>query len=102
MNVFVISAIFIPMNLAISPTPDKEWMLSDRIFALLNRKRKQHTLGYSINVESVPAETAAVVLCKKDSLLYGNPHDDYIYANQWLALTEKMHHRREDQTRFCA
>jgi ribonucleoside-triphosphate reductase len=68
---------------------DKGLALAERIFAMLNRMRKQHDYGYSINVESVPAETAAVVLCKKDSLLYGNPHEDYIYANQWLALTEK-------------
>lgn len=68
---------------------DKGMTFAERIFAMLNRMRKDHSLGYSINVESVPGETAAVVLCKKDSLLYGNEQDDYIYANQWLALREK-------------
>jgi ribonucleoside-triphosphate reductase len=34
------------------------------------------------------AERAAVILCQKDNLLY-DLHDDFIYANQWIPLTEK-------------
>lgn len=35
------------------------------------------------------AERCAVVLCEKDRELYENEYDDFIYANQWIPLTEK-------------
>lgn len=46
--------------------------------------------SYSINVEAVPGERCAVVLAQKDhELFYGeNEYDDFIYANQWIPLTE--------------
>lgn len=44
---------------------------------------------YSFNLESVPAERAAVILCSKDNQLYNNKNDTFIYSNQWIPLTAK-------------
>jgi len=63
--------------------------LSGEIFELLNHMRKNNEYDYQINVESVPAETASVVLCNKDTKIFGNKFNDYIYSNQWIPLTEQ-------------
>ena len=55
----------------------------------INEIKDSYNFDYSINVEAVPAERCAVILCQKDSLLYENKYDDFIYANQWIPLTEK-------------
>ncbi len=39
-----------------------------------------------MNIESIPAERAAVILCQKDNVLY-NRSEDFIYSNQWIPLT---------------
>ena len=44
---------------------------------------------FSFNIESVPAERAAVILCQKDNLLYERDTDKFIYSNQWIPLMEK-------------
>ena len=44
---------------------------------------------YSFNIESVPAERAAVILCQKDNLLFERDTDQFIYANQWISLSTK-------------
>ena len=43
---------------------------------------------YSFNIESVPAERAAVILCQKDNRLY-EKNDKFIYSNQWVPLSAK-------------
>jgi ribonucleoside-triphosphate reductase len=55
----------------------------------INEIKDSYDFDYSINVEAVPAERCAVVLCQKDSLLYENKYNDFIYANQWIPLTQK-------------
>lgn len=60
----------------------------DKIFKVLNDVKDNFTDEYSFNIESVPAERAAVILCGKDSTLY-NVNDFEIYSNQWIPLTEK-------------
>jgi len=62
--------------------------LADKIFKILNEVKDSFTEDYSFNIESVPAERAAVNLCAKDSVLY-NISDYSIYSNQWIPLTEK-------------
>ena len=49
---------------------------------------KDLAIDYSFNVESVPGERAAVILCQKDNLLY-DVNDKFIYSNQWIPLAEK-------------
>lgn len=59
-----------------------------KIFEVLNETKDSFTSEYSFNIESVPAEQAAVKLCAKDNILF-DVHDNFIYSNQWIPLTEK-------------
>lgn len=59
-----------------------------KIFDVLNETKDNFTDEYSFNIESVPAEQAAVKLCAKDNILF-DMHDNFIYSNQWIPLTEK-------------
>ena len=61
---------------------------ADKIFKVLNKVKDNFTKEYSFNIESVPAERAAVILCQKDNLLY-EKNDKFIYSNQWIPLSEK-------------
>ena len=61
---------------------------ADKIFGVLNDVKDNFTDEYSFNIESVPAERAAVILCGKDST-YFNVNDFDIYSNQWIPLTAK-------------
>ena len=55
----------------------------------INEIKDSYDFDYSINVEAVPAERCAVVLCQKDNELFENKYDDFIYSNQWIPLMEK-------------
>lgn len=67
---------------------DEAINFTSKIFDVLNDVKDNFTEDYSFNVESVPAERAAVNLCAKDNVLFGKS-DDFIYSNQWIPLTEK-------------
>jgi ribonucleoside-triphosphate reductase len=69
---------------------------ADKIFKCLNDVKDNFTDEYSFNIESVPAERAAVNLCSKDNLLFDR-NEDFIYSNQWIPLTEQctMQHKIE-------
>lgn len=67
---------------------DKGIEFSGKIFDVLNETKDNFTDEYSFNIESVPAEQAAVKLCAKDNILF-DVHDNFIYSNQWIPLTEK-------------
>lgn len=62
--------------------------IAEHIFDILNDVKDNFTDEYSFNIESVPAERAAVILCQKDNLLFGM-NDKFIYSNQWIPLSEK-------------
>jgi ribonucleoside-triphosphate reductase (formate) len=62
--------------------------LASKIFETINEIKDNFTKDYSFNVESVPAERAAIILCQKDNLLY-DKSDKFIYSNQWVPLSEK-------------
>jgi len=70
-----------------------------RIFEVLNDVKDHFTDEYSFNIESVPAERAAVVLCQKDNLLYER-NDKFIYSNQWIPLTTKC--TLKEKLRLCS
>lgn len=59
-----------------------------KIFEVLNQVKDGFTDEYSFNIESVPAERAAVILCQKDNILF-DINDKFIYSNQWIPLSEK-------------
>jgi ribonucleoside-triphosphate reductase len=61
---------------------------AEDIMRVINETKDAFGADYSFNIESVPAEKAAVVLCAKDNLLFDR-HEDSIYSNQWIPLTAK-------------
>jgi Oxygen-sensitive ribonucleoside-triphosphate reductase len=67
---------------------DKGIEFASKIFETINDIKDNFTNDYSFNVESVPAERAAIILCQKDNLLY-DKNDKFIYSNQWIPLSEK-------------
>ena len=67
---------------------EKGMEFAGKIFDVLNETKDSFTDEYSFNIESVPAEQAAVKLCAKDNILF-DVHDNFIYSNQWIPLTEK-------------
>ena len=67
---------------------DEAINFADKIFGVLNDTKDNFTTEYSFNIESVPAERAAVNLCAKDNMMF-DVHDDFIYRNQWIPLTER-------------
>lgn len=62
---------------------------AEKIFKTINNTKDSFTDKYSFNLESVPAERAAVILCQKDNTLYNINTDMFIYSNQWIPLTAK-------------
>ena len=70
---------------------DKGIEFASKIFETINDVKdnfEKDTRDYKFNVESIPAERAAVILCAKDNILYGN-NEKFIYSNQWVPLMEK-------------
>jgi ribonucleoside-triphosphate reductase (formate) len=61
---------------------------ASKIFEVINNVKDTFTDEYSFNIESVPAERCAVIICQKDNLLY-EKNDNFIYSNQWIPLSEK-------------
>lgn len=61
---------------------------ASKIFEVINDVKDNFTDDYSFNIESVPAERAAVNLCGKDSMRF-KVRDYDIYSNQWIPLTQK-------------
>ena len=61
---------------------------ASKIFDVLNDVKDNFTESFSFNVESVPAERCAVILCQKDNLIY-EKDKKFIYSNQWIPLSEK-------------
>lgn len=61
---------------------------ASKIFDVLNDVKDNFTNNFSFNIESVPAERAAVILCQKDNQLY-SLNDKFIYSNQWIPLSTK-------------
>jgi len=52
---------------------------ASKIFEVLNEVKDGFTEEYSFNIESVPAERAAVILCQKDNVIY-DLNDKFIYS----------------------
>lgn len=59
-----------------------------RILDTMNEVKDNFDCDFSFNIEMIPAENCAGVICQADNLLY--EQDRYfIYSNQWIPLTEK-------------
>ncbi len=61
---------------------------SKEIFSVINSIKDNFTDEFSYNVESIPGENTAGVLCNADNLLF-EQDKYYIYSNQWIPLKEK-------------
>lgn len=78
---------------------DKGIEFACKIFKVLNEVKDSFTDKYSFNIESIPAERAAVILCQKDNYLY-NKKDKFIYSNQWIPLSAKC--TLQEKLRLCS
>lgn len=69
---------------------DEGIAFAERILATVNEVKDAWKSDCSYNIESVPAERAAVVLANKDNELYPDQKYKYfILSNQWIPLMEK-------------
>lgn len=78
---------------------DEGVAFASKIFEVLNSVKDSFTDEYSFNIESVPAERAAVILCQKDNALY-DMNDKFIYSNQWIPLSAKC--TIQEKLRLCS
>lgn len=61
---------------------------ASQILDTINSVKDNFECDFSFNVEMIPAENCAGVICTADNLLF--EQDKYfIYSNQWIPLTEK-------------
>ena len=61
---------------------------ASQILDAINDVKDNFECDFSMNIESIPAENCAGVICQADNLLY--EQDKYfIYSNQWIPLMEK-------------
>ena len=58
------------------------------IFSTINNIKDNFTDEFTFNVESIPGENCAGVICEADNLLF-EQDKYYIYSNQWIPLREK-------------
>lgn len=68
---------------------DKGIEMASTILDKINEWKEEYDFDYSINVEAIPAESAAVKLRKKDDFFYPEMHEENIYSNQWIPLQEQ-------------
>lgn len=67
---------------------DEAVEFTTQILDLMNEVKDNFECDFSFNIEMIPAENCAGVLCQADNLLY--EQDKYfIYSNQWCPLYEK-------------
>lgn len=59
-----------------------------QILDTINDVKDNFECDFSFNVEMIPAENCAGVICSADNLLY-EQNKYSIYSNQWIPLTEK-------------
>ena len=61
---------------------------ANKIFDVLNDVKDNFECDFTFNIESIPAENCAGVICQADNLIY-EQDKYYIYSNQWIPLREK-------------
>ena len=58
------------------------------ILSLINEVKDNFKCDFTFNIESIPGENCAGVICAADNLIY-EQDKYYIYSNQWIPLKEK-------------
>ena len=67
---------------------DEAMAFAEKIFDVINDVKDHFTDEFTYNIESIPAENCAGVICQADNLLF-NTDRYFIYSNQWIPLMEK-------------
>jgi len=67
---------------------DEAIIFATRILDTMNEVKDNFDCDFSFNIEMIPAENCAGVICQADNLLY-EQNKYFIYSNQWIPLTEK-------------
>lgn len=67
---------------------DEAMDFTSQILDTINEVKDSFECDFSFNVESIPAENCAGVICQADNLLF-EQNKYFIYSNQWIPLMEK-------------
>ena len=67
---------------------DEAVEFATQILNVMNDVKDHFECDFSFNIEMIPAENCAGVICQADNLLY-EQNRYFIYSNQWVPLTEK-------------
>lgn len=67
---------------------DEAVEFATQILDTINDVKDNFECDFTFNVEMIPAENCAGVICQADNLIY-EQDKYYIYSNQWIPLTEK-------------
>ena len=67
---------------------DEAVKFATEILDVMNEVKDGFECDFSFNIEMIPAENCAGVICQADNLLY-EQNKYFIYSNQWLPLMEK-------------
>ena len=59
-----------------------------QILNTMNNVKDNFECDFTFNIEMIPAENCAGVICQADNLLY-EQNKYFIYSNQWIPLMEK-------------
>ena len=67
---------------------DEAIKFTTQILDTINEVKDSFECDFTFNVEMIPAENCAGVMCQADNLLY-EQNKYFIYSNQWIPLMEK-------------
>ena len=67
---------------------DEAVEFATQILDVINNVKDNFECDFTFNLEMIPAENCAGVICTADNLLY-EQNKYYIYSNQWIPLTEQ-------------
>lgn len=67
---------------------DEAVEFATQILDAMNEVKDNFECDFSFNIEMIPAENCAGVICQADNLLF-EQNKYFIYSNQWIPLTEK-------------
>ena len=67
---------------------DEAVEFATQILDTINDVKDHFECDFTFNIEMIPAENCAGVICQADNLIY-EQNKYYIYSNQWIPLTEK-------------
>ncbi|MCF0126230.1 MAG: hypothetical protein HUJ68_10850 [Clostridia bacterium] len=76
-------------NFGMASYTDEGIEFAKKIFDVINDVKDNFECDYSFNIESVPAERAAVILAQKDRVMFNLKKSPTIYSNQWIPLSQK-------------